>query len=58
MKKMLAQFKKSFNNQKGQSMVEYALILGLIVVAAAAVMGGMGDWVANQFSALRTAMGI
>ncbi len=52
MKKLLAKFNKSFNSQKGQSMVEYALILALIVGAAALIMSPIGQSVTAAFQGI------
>jgi len=36
-------------NQRGQGMVEYALILALVAVAAIAVMGTLGTKITQKF---------
>lgn len=46
----MEQMKKVLQNQKGQGMVEYGLILALIAVAAVTVMGTMGTNLTNMFS--------
>lgn len=57
MKTLIAGFNKSFNNQKGQSMVEYALILALIVGAAALIMSPIGDSVRDAFQNIANSFG-
>lgn len=57
MLKMFVKFQMAFNNQKGQSMVEYALILALIVVAAAAIMSPIGGSIRTAFSSIATSFG-
>lgn len=42
--------KKVLQNQKGQGMVEYGLILALIAVAAVTVMGTMGTNLTSMFT--------
>ena len=37
------------NEEEGQGMVEYALILALIAIAAIAILPGLGEKVANIF---------
>jgi len=49
---MLAEFKRSFNNQKGQTMVEYALLLALVAVAVAAMFTQVGNAIRTAFSSL------
>lgn len=44
--------------EEGQGLVEYALILGLIVVGAIAFMGPIGTKISGWFQAVSTAMGI
>lgn len=57
MKSMMVKFNQVFNNQKGQSMVEYALILALIVVAAAAIMSPIGDSIKAAFESIISSFG-
>ena len=38
------------NEEEGQGMVEYALILALIAIAAIAVLPGLGNKIKNIFS--------
>jgi pilus assembly protein Flp/PilA len=42
------------NSKKGQTMVEYSLILALIAVAAIAIMSTMGTSIQGLFSAAST----
>ena len=43
--------------QRGQSMVEYALILVLIAVVVMVVLGTMGTTIAAKFSSITSALG-
>ena len=44
-------------HQRGQSMVEYALILVLIAVVVMVVLGTMGKAIADKFTSITTALG-
>jgi len=46
-----------FDRQRGATMVEYALILGLIAVVAIAVITGIGGNVNTLFDEANTALG-
>jgi pilus assembly protein Flp/PilA len=50
--------KRLVQEEEGQGLVEYALILGLIVVGAIAFMGPIGDQIVAWFTEITTAMGI
>ena len=39
-------------NEKGQGMVEYALIIGLVAVALIVVLGFLGDGIGETFNAI------
>lgn len=39
-------------NKKGQGMVEYALIIGLVAVALIIVLGLLGDGIGETFNAI------
>jgi Flp pilus assembly pilin Flp len=47
---------KTLKNVKGQGLVEYALILALISIAAIVVMGLLGGDIVAQFNAVRAAL--
>ena len=38
------------NNEKGQGMVEYVLIIGLIAIAIITLVGGAGDAIGAKFT--------
>jgi pilus assembly protein Flp/PilA len=42
-------------NEKGATMIEYSILIGIITVAAILVIGQMGDYVVEQWTALRDA---
>lgn len=49
--------KRSKRNERGASLVEYALLVGLIAVAAIAAMRVFGTQVSTQFSSIATQLG-
>lgn len=46
--------KETIRNKKGQGMVEYALIIGLIAVVVMVALGSMGDQIKIKFDAIVT----
>jgi pilus assembly protein Flp/PilA len=42
--------KKLWNDESGQGLAEYALLLGLIVVGVVVIIKGMGGHIQNIFS--------
>lgn len=49
--------KRFVKDEQGLETVEYAIILGLIVVAVIASVAAIGTWVSGRFSALQTGVG-
>jgi pilus assembly protein Flp/PilA len=45
------------NNKKGQGMVEYGLIIGLIAVGVIAILTAMGGHLETLFTAVKDALG-
>jgi len=56
MKKALRKMYRGMKSRKGQSLVEYALILALIAVVAILVLKGLGGKVNNTLSAVNSAL--
>jgi pilus assembly protein Flp/PilA len=54
MKKSLLKLYRGLKGRKGQSLVEYALILALIAVVAILVLKGIGGHVNNTLQAINT----
>jgi Flp pilus assembly pilin Flp len=46
--------KRFFRDEKGLETVEYAIILGIIVVATIGFIATIGTWVKDKFSVLAT----
>lgn len=44
--------KRLFREEEGQGLVEYAILIGIIVVGVVAVVFGIGRWVNDQFTEL------
>jgi pilus assembly protein Flp/PilA len=55
--KLHVKFQELKNNEEGQDMVEYALVVALIALAATAAMQGVGTALTNRFNAISTAIG-
>ena len=56
MKKLLATIGKLIRDEHGGEVLEYALIAGLIVVAAIAIIGAVGTKVVARWSSLDSSM--
>jgi len=56
MKKHFENFKNLFRNKKGQGMVEYGLIIGLVAVAVIALLTTMGGRLQTLFQSIVTAL--
>jgi Flp pilus assembly pilin Flp len=56
MKKLFATLAKLAGDERGGEVLEYALIAGLIVVAAIAVIGAVGTKVVARWSSLDSSM--
>jgi pilus assembly protein Flp/PilA len=56
MKMWMNYVRTMLNNKKGQGMVEYGLIIGLIAVGVIAILGFMGDELVNLFTEVQTAL--
>ena len=53
---LYCKIKSFFNDEKGQALVEYALILVLIAIVVIAMLTGMGSSVNNSFSTVNSAL--
>ena len=52
--KLYAKYQALMNNEEGQDMVEYALVVALIALAATTAIGGVGTALVNQFTNIST----
>jgi len=48
---------QALRNQKGQGMVEYGLILGLVAVVVVGILTSMGSQLQSKFQTIVTALG-
>jgi pilus assembly protein Flp/PilA len=51
--RLLTQLK---SDKDGASLIEYTVLLGILLIAVIAVIGGVGGWINNEWSALNTAL--
>jgi pilus assembly protein Flp/PilA len=52
--KLYVKFQELKNNEEGQDMVEYALVVALIALAATAAVTGVGTAITTKFNAIST----
>jgi Flp pilus assembly pilin Flp len=52
MKRTIQKLYKSLRSRKGQSLVEYSLILALIAIVAITVLRGLGKHINNTLSSI------
>jgi len=57
MKKVTKMLKRFVRDEQGLETVEYAIILGLIVVGTIAAIITLGGWVLEQFTDINTTVG-
>ncbi len=53
---MFVRFQSTIKNQKGQTLVEYALLLVLIAIVVVTMLKGVGSSVNNAFSKVNSAL--
>ncbi|HLN62962.1 MAG TPA: Flp family type IVb pilin [Symbiobacteriaceae bacterium] len=56
MLKLYVKVQNLLKSQKGQGMVEYAMIIGLVAVGVLALLALMGDYVGDIFTAITNAL--
>ncbi len=56
MKKVTKMLKRFVKDEQGLETVEYAIILGLVVVTTIGAIITLGGWVLNKFNATNTAL--
>jgi pilus assembly protein Flp/PilA len=55
MTKLGAFFARLRKDEKGATMIEYSILIGIITVAAIGLIAGMGDYVVDQWTLLDAA---
>jgi Flp pilus assembly pilin Flp len=53
----LNSLRKSLKDERGQDMVEYVIMTGMIAVAAITAIQAVATWVVTQWTTLQTALG-
>ena len=56
MLKLYIKFQNLLSNEEGQDLVEYALVVALIALAATAGMGKLGNAISNAFNSITTTL--
>ena len=46
--------KRLWKEEEGQGLVEYAILIGIIVVGVVAIVWAIGQWVSGRFTQLQT----
>lgn len=46
-----------WKDERGASMIEYSILIGLIVAGVVATITGVGTWVGTRWTNLRTVLG-
>ena len=54
----MSTIKRFVSEDQGLETVEYAIILGLIVVAVIGSVAAIGGWVSGRFQSLQTGLGV
>jgi pilus assembly protein Flp/PilA len=47
-----------WNDERGASLLEYSILIGLITAGVVGLITGVGGWVSGKWTALSTALGI
>jgi pilus assembly protein Flp/PilA len=56
-KQFVSIVKKFARDERGASLLEYTILLGIITVAAIATIDDVGEWVTGKWAALNTNLG-
>ena len=49
MRRLSGNLRRFFEDERGLEVVEYAVIMGLVVVATLVALGTLGVWVSSQY---------
>jgi pilus assembly protein Flp/PilA len=53
---MIKLFNELKSDENGAALIEYTVLLGIMLVAVIAVIGGVGKWVSTEWVSLNTAI--
>ena len=57
MKTLVQRFRQLHNDEAGQGLVEYVMLIALVIAAAAACFPGLSQALVNAFAAIGTKLG-
>ena len=43
-------------DENGAALIEYTVLLGILLIAVIAIIGGVGQWVSTEWTSLSTAI--
>lgn len=59
MRKQIVSLVKNFaRDERGASLLEYTILLGLITAISVSLVSGVGTWISTQWTTLQTSLGI
>jgi len=44
------------SDENGAALIEYTVLLGILLIAVVAIIGGVGKWVSTEWASLSTAI--
>jgi pilus assembly protein Flp/PilA len=44
------------SDENGAALIEYTVLLGILLLAVVAIIGGVGQWVSTEWTSLSTAI--
>ena len=44
------------SDENGAALIEYTVLLGILLIAVVAIIGGVGQWVSTEWASLSTAI--
>jgi len=44
------------SDENGAALIEYTVLLGILLIAVVAIIGGVGAWVSTEWASLSTAI--
>jgi pilus assembly protein Flp/PilA len=56
MRSVLALLRQLKSDEDGASLIEYTVLLGILLIAVITIIGGVGNWINNEWAALNSAL--